>query len=118
MSYLTELLALSGALAAFEFNERGELLRSEMKEVENLDESVLDLLSHVCVANTSISAMQARGWEKLTGMTGFYPIDGFTMIGVDWSTVVRGNRGVVLDNASADYQAAYDLLNKLSGEGQ
>ncbi|HGG61245.1 MAG TPA: DUF2173 family protein [Gammaproteobacteria bacterium] len=118
MANLTELLALPGALASFEFNGRGELLRSEMKEVENLDDSVLDLLSHVCVANTSISAMQARGWEKVTGMSGFYPIEGFTMIGVDWSTVVRGNTGVVLDNDSADYQAAYDLLNQQAGEEQ
>ena len=110
MADLKSLLQLPGALASFEFNDRGELTRHEMKEVENLDKDVLDLLSHVCVANTSISAMQARGWEKLTGMTGFYPVSGFTMIGVDWSTVVQGTRGIVLENEHADYQAAYDML--------
>ena len=108
---LKALLDLPGALASFEFNDLGELQCYEMKEVEDLDEDVLDLLSHVCVANTSISAMQARGWEKMTGMSGFYPIDGFTMIGVDWSTVVHKSRGVILENDKADYQAAYSLLN-------
>lgn len=111
MADLKQLLELPGALAAFEFTDRGELTASEIRESDRLDDDVLDLLSHVCVANTSISTMQARGWEKLTGMSGFYPVSGFTMIGMDWSTVVSGSQGVVLDNEKADYQAAYDLMN-------
>ncbi len=107
-----KLLALPGALAVFEFSDRGELTSYRVKEdAADLDQNTLDLLSHMCVANLSISTMQARGWEKLTGMEGFYPISGFTLIGMDWSTVIKGRRGVIFENDKADYQAAYDLLN-------
>jgi roadblock/LC7 domain-containing protein len=58
----------------------------------------------------SIATMQARGWESITGMTGFYPINGFTLIGVDWSAIVNGQTGVVITNKGGDYQAAYDAL--------
>lgn len=112
MANLKKLMELPGALAAFEFTDRGELTKYEMLELDNLDSDVLDLLSHVCVANSAISTMQARGWEKVTGMEGFYPISGFTMIGVDWSTVVHGSQGIVFENEQADYQAAYDLMNQ------
>lgn len=111
MNELDDLMGLSGALAAFEFTERGELRAHRIAEGSGLDETTLDLLSHVCVANMAIATMQARGWERLTGMSGFYPIDGFTLVGVDWSAVVDGGRGVVLENAVADYQAAYDVLS-------
>ena len=49
--------------------------------------------------------------EKLTGMQGFYPIEGFTMVGFDWSAVTGSGLGVVLKNDSADYEAAYQALN-------
>jgi len=111
MPDLDTLLALPGALAAFEISDRGELASHKTVPDSGVDSSVLDMLGHVCVANTSIATMQARGWEKLTGMEGFYPISGFTMIGLDWSVVICCNTGVVLDNNKADYQAAYDVLN-------
>ena len=110
MPNLDALMELPGALAAFEFTDRGELKSSRIAEGCDLNESVLDLLSHVCVANTSIATMQARGWESMTGTEGFYPISGFTMVGFDWSAVTSGNFGVVLPNNEADYQAAYDAL--------
>lgn len=111
MAELERLLELPGAVAAFEFSDRGELVRHQTRADSKLDRMVLDLLSHVCVANLSIATMQARGWEAMTGMVGFYPIQGFTVVGVDWSTVVQGSRGVVLENDKADFQAAYDALN-------
>ncbi len=111
MTDLKHLLDIPGALAAFEFSDRGELLNSSIQEGADIETDVLDLLGHVCVANLSISTMQARGWEQLTGMRGFYPVSGFTMIGMDWSTVIKGSYGVVMDNKKADYQAAYDVLN-------
>lgn len=111
MADLEKLMSLPGALAAFQFTDRGELLEHRVAPDSGLDAKVLDLLSHVCVANISIATMQARGWESLTGMAGFYPIDGFTLIGVDWSAVVNGTTGVVLRNQDADYQAAYDALS-------
>ncbi len=110
MADLDKLMGLPGALAAFEFSDRGELVSSQIAEGATLNEKILDLLSHVCVANMSIATMQARGWEGLTGMEGFYPIDGFTLMGMDWSAVVNGTTGIVLKNEQGDFQAAYDAL--------
>lgn len=112
MPDLDQLMALPGALAAFEFSDRGELVASRIAEGCELNDTVLDLLCHVCVANRSIATMQARGWESMTGQEGFYPITGFTMVGFDWSAVTSGNFGVVLPNDQADYQAAYDALSR------
>jgi roadblock/LC7 domain-containing protein len=50
------------------------------------------LLAHMCAANMSIATMQARGWEQVTAMKGFYPIQEFTLVGFDWSVVVSGFR--------------------------
>ncbi|MGF1643764.1 MAG: DUF2173 family protein [Thiotrichales bacterium] len=108
---LDRLLQLPGTIAAFEFSDRGELVNHKAAPGSVMTDAVLDLISHVCVANLSIATMQARGWEAMTGMAGFYPVQGFTIIGVDWSTVIQGRHGVVLENAKADYQAAYAALN-------
>lgn len=110
MPDLNQLMTLEGALAAFEFTDRGELVESIIEEGSPLNDQVLDLLSHVCVANESIASMQARGWEGMTEAEGFYPVQGVTMIGFDWSAVAVGNYGVLLKNEGADYQAAYGLL--------
>ncbi len=110
MIELNELMTLKGALAAFSFNEQGELTEHLIAEGSKLNETALDLLGHVCVANTAIATMQARGWEEVSGQKGFYPIDGFSLIGLDWSAVANKRQGVVLDNQEADYQAAFDRL--------
>jgi roadblock/LC7 domain-containing protein len=76
----------------------------------------------------SIATMQARGWEKVTHMKGFYPIQEFTLVGFDWSVVVSGLdrerfkdrgkaslppfTGVVLANKKADYEAAFATMEK------
>ncbi len=110
MADLEALMRLPGALAAFRHSDRGELLESRVAEGSGLDEKVLDLLCHMCVANTAIATMQARGWENVTGARGFYPVTGFTLIGLNWSAVTSDGHGVVLDNARADYEAAYAAL--------
>lgn len=110
MTDLNRLMQLEGALAAFSFNDRGELESHELAAGTELDAEVLDLLAHVLVANLAIATMQARGWEKVTGQSGFYPVDGFTMVGFEWSAVACGNHGVVLRNDQADYEAAYAAL--------
>ena len=110
MANLDSLMQLDGAIAAFSFTDAGELTEHRLGEGP-LNVDVLDLLCHVCVANTAIATMQARGWEKLTGMQGFYPIEGFTMVGFDWSAVTGNGQGVVLKNDGADYEAAYQVLN-------
>ncbi|MEJ2061398.1 MAG: DUF2173 family protein [Gammaproteobacteria bacterium] len=112
MADLDKLLTLPGALAAFEYSDRGELTAHKAASGSNLDEKILDLASHVCVANLSIATMQARGWEGVTGMKGFYPIEGFTMVGVDWTTVCSGGSGIVMENSKADIQAAYNALEQ------
>ena len=110
MTDLHKLMALPGALAAFEFSDRGELGSHQIADGNNLTADALDLLSHVCVANIAIAAMQARGWEKMTGARGFYPIEGFTLVGFEWTAVATENFGVVLINEQADYELAYAAL--------
>jgi roadblock/LC7 domain-containing protein len=116
MADLNELMSLKGAQAAFLMNDRGELQRHVLADNTNLNETALDLLAHMCVANNAIATMQARGWETRSENKGFYPVDGFTMIGMDWSAITDGNCGVVVSNQDADYEAAYDLLAKVGGE--
>jgi roadblock/LC7 domain-containing protein len=127
MATLEQLMTLPGAMAAFEFRGSGELLGYEIANPDSaLNKTVLDLLAHVCAANVSIATMQARGWETMTDMRGFYPIRQFTMVGFDWSVIVSGLQreagknageallppfmGVVVANETADYEAAFAVL--------
>lgn len=128
MATLDELMKLPGAMAAFEFRGSGELLEQRIAYPERINESTLDLLAHMCAANMCIATMQARGWEKVTHMKGFYPIQECTLIGFDWSVVVSGLdrerlkdkdrgkaslppfTGVVLANEKADYEAAFATM--------
>ena len=115
MTDLNKLMTLNGAIAAFRFSDQGILEEHQIATGANVDEAALDLLAHICLANLSIATMQARGWEKVSGQGGFYPVEGFTVIGLEWSAVAQGNHGVVLDNNRADYQTAFNLL---SGGGE
>jgi len=110
MADLENLMKLDSAQAAFKFSANGELVEHRIADGSDLNESALDLLSHVCVANMSIATMQARGWENMTGMQGFYPVEGFTLIGFDWTAVANGEYGVVLPNDKVDYEKAYAAL--------
>jgi roadblock/LC7 domain-containing protein len=80
---LNSLMSLKGAQAAFVMNDRGELQQHQLADGTALDETALDLLAHMCVANNAIATMQARGWETKSGNKGYYPIDGFTLIGME-----------------------------------
>ncbi|MFZ1325910.1 MAG: DUF2173 family protein [Candidatus Contendobacter sp.] len=126
MVTLDELMRLPGAMAAFEFRGSGELLEQRIAYPDRLSAATLDLLAHMCAANMSIATMQMRGWEQVTAMTGFYPVQQFTLIGFDWSVVVSGLHreqrkregksslppflGVVVANESADYEATFAAL--------
>lgn len=110
MADLDKLMAIDGAVGAFCFSAKGELEEHKIAEGSELNESALDLLCHVCVANMAIATMQARGWEQMTGMQGFYPINGFTFVGFEWTAVVNDECGVVLPNDKADIEAAYAAL--------
>lgn len=110
MADLDSLMKLNGALAAFEFNDRGELQDSRLGGNQSITTDVLEMVAHVCVANSAIATMQAAGWEKVTGMKGFYPVQGLSLVGFDWTIVTHGNHGVILPNQQADFDAAYQAL--------
>lgn len=126
MATLEKLMGLPGAIAAFEFRGSGEVMAQKIKDPNVLTTATLDLLAHMCAANVSIATMQARGWESVTGMKGFYPVQEFTLIGYEWSVIVSGLQreapkaegkdylppflGVVVANESADYEAAFAAL--------
>ena len=110
MADLNKIMSLQGALAAFEFNDKGELLESTITDEKVINKDVLDLLCHVCVANGAIATMQARGWEKMTGMSGFYPIKGFSLLGFEWTVVVNEHSGVIVSNNDVDFDKAYAAL--------
>jgi roadblock/LC7 domain-containing protein len=98
-------------------NDRGELQQHLLAEGAALDETALDLLAHTCVANNAIATMQARGWEARSDNKGFYPIDGFTLIGMEWSAITDADLGAVVGNKDADYETAYRTLAELGGAG-
>ena len=109
---LGKLMTLNGAIGAFKMTESGELVDHKVSQDSELNETILDLLCHVCIANMAIATMQARGWEKMTGMEGFYPVNGFSLVGFEWTAIVNGEYGVVISNDKADYEAAYTILNE------
>lgn len=106
-----KLMALDGAIGAFKMTDKGELLEFRVKQDGELNETILDLLCHVCIANMSIATMQARGWEKMTGMQGFYPVKGVSLVGFDWTALVHGSYGVVIPNDNTDFDRAYEVLS-------
>ncbi len=112
---LEALLQVPGAMAAFQYDDRGDLVAHQMKEGTELTPQVLDLLAHTCVANLAIAKLEAKGWESLTGQAGFQPIRGFSLVGLDWSAVVSPNFGVVVRNRDADYEAAFAALDACGG---
>ena len=114
---LEKLMTLPGAQAAFEMNDRGELKRHVLSDGTSLNQTALDLLAHMCVANMAIATMQARGWEANSPNKGFYPINGFTVIGMDWSAISADNVGVVVSNDQADYETAYQMLAEQGAAG-
>ncbi len=107
---LEKMMDLPGAMAAFTFNDRGELQSHVLREGTELTPQVLDLLTRSCVANLAIAGMEARGWEAVTGQGGFQPLQGFSVVGLEWSVVVNGNCGVIVKNRDADYEAAFNAL--------
>ncbi|WP_324779053.1 DUF2173 family protein [Thiobacillus sedimenti] len=107
---LQKLMDLPGTLAAFTYTDRGELQAHMLREGTELTPQVLDLLTRSCVANQAIAAMEARGWEALTGQSGFQPLKGFSVVGLEWSVVVNGNAGVVVKNRDANYEATFNAL--------
>lgn len=110
---LEKLMDLPGAMAAFTYTDRGELQAHNIREGNEITPQVLGLLSRTCVANQAIAAMEASGWETVTGQSGFQPLKGFSVIGLEWSVVVNGNCGVIARNRDVDYEATFNALQTL-----
>jgi roadblock/LC7 domain-containing protein len=109
---LDDLMNLPGALAAFTYSDKGDLTGQRIREGTEITPQVLDLLAHSCVANIAVATLEARGWESVTGQQGFEPLQGFTMIGLEWSAVVNGNCGVVAKNRDVDYEATFAAISR------
>lgn len=107
---LEKLMDLPGALAAFTYSDKGDLQSHSIREGTEITPQVLDLLSRSCVANLAIAGMEARGWEALTGQAGFQPLQGFSVVGLEWSVVVNGNTGIIARNRDVDYEATFSAL--------
>lgn len=107
---LQKMMNLPGALAAFKFTDRGDLVEHVAREGTEITAQVLELLAHSCVANLAIAGMEARGWEAVTGQSGFQPLQGFSAVGLEWSVVINGNFGVVVKNRDVDYEATFAAL--------
>jgi len=113
---LQPLLDLDGAIAAFAYADNGDLSNYRILEHSDMSESMLDMVAHMCAANRCIASMQARGWERVTGAQGFYPVKGFGLIGFDWSVMSRGRLGVVVAAEIIDYENCIAVMDKLQLE--
>ena len=107
---LDKMMDLPGALAAFTYTDKGDLQSHVLREGTELTPQILDLLARSCVANLAIAGLEARGWEAVTGQTGFQPLKGFSVVGLEWSVVDNGNCGVVVRNRDVDYEAAFKAV--------
>jgi roadblock/LC7 domain-containing protein len=107
---LEKMMDLPGALAAFTYSDKGDLQSHVLREGTELTPQVLDLLARSCVANQAIAGMEARGWEAVTGQTGFQPLQGISVVGLEWSVIANGNCGVVARNRDVDYEATFNVL--------
>ena len=107
---LDKMMDLPGSLAAFTYTDKGDLQSHVLREGTELTPQILDLLARSCVANLAIAGLEARGWEAVTGQTGFQPLKGFSVVGLEWSVVVNGNCGVVMRNRDVDYEAAFKAV--------
>jgi len=113
---LQPLLDLNGAIAAFAYADNGDLSNYRILEHSDMSESMLDMVAHMCAANRCIASMQARGWERVTGAQGFYPVNGFGLIGFDWSVISRGRLGVIVASEMIDYEDCIRTMNRVQDE--
>jgi roadblock/LC7 domain-containing protein len=111
---LDQLMEVPGALAAFTYTDKGDLTDHRVREGTEISPQVLDLLAHSCVANMAVATLEARGWENLTGQKGFEPVQGFSMVGLEWSAVVNGRCGVIVRNRDVNYENTFNAIQACS----
>jgi roadblock/LC7 domain-containing protein len=108
---LEQMMDLPGALAAFSYTDKGDITDHRIREGTEITPQILDLLAHSCVANIAVATLEARGWESLTGQKGFEPLQGFSMVGLEWSVVVGDHCGVILKNRDVNYEASFNAVH-------
>ena len=122
MATLDQLMALPGILATFEFYGNGQLLRHKIGNERLINTDTMKLLAHMCAANINIATMQARGWDANPETQGFFPVQTFTLIGLEWSIIVSGAGeptdanelvpfvAAVLSNAEGDHAQVFKAM--------
>ncbi|MFA9462350.1 DUF2173 family protein [Thiohalorhabdus methylotrophus] len=106
MANLDQLMELPGAIASIEFNSDGEL-----KDFRgDLTDDLAAMAAQMCAANMGIFRMQADGWGRLTGQTGFLPEKGFAFMGLDYAVASYENQAVFLRKNDADYDRAFQVM--------
>lgn len=108
---LDQMMDLPGALAAFTYTDKGDISDHRIREGTEITPQMLDLLAHSCVANIAVATLEARGWESLTGQKGFEPLQGFTMVGLEWSVVTGHRCGLVLKNRDVNYEESFNAVH-------
>lgn len=107
MATLDDLMSLPGVYGAIEFSCTGEL--GQMRGEVNRD--FAELVAQMCAANMAIYRMQATGWTKLTGQTGFMPERGFAFLALDQVVMGMNGSAVLAKRKDFDYDAAYQRFN-------
>lgn len=106
MPTLDELLSLPGVYGALEFACTGEL--GDLRGDVNRD--FAELVAQMCAANMAIYRMQASGWTKLTGQSGFLPERGFAFVALEHVVMGMDGRAVLARAGHFDYDAAYQRM--------
>jgi roadblock/LC7 domain-containing protein len=106
MATLDQLMELPGAVAAVSFNESGEV--SDFRG--DLTDDLASMAGQMCSANMAIFRMQADGWSRLTGQTGFMPEKGFAFMGLDYAVAAMDGQAVFLRKSDADFDRAFQVL--------
>ena len=117
MAMLEQLMTLPGVLAAFEFHGDGQLLARQSANERLLNADTMKLLAHMCAANINIATMQARGWDANPETRGFFPVQTFTLIGLEWSVIVSGTAGHTGADDDTDKTASFVAVVLSNEEG-
>jgi roadblock/LC7 domain-containing protein len=108
MSDLDKLMSLSGAVAAGEFTKDGRLVSFKGE----MDPKWAQMLANMCAANTLMGTMQCEAFGTYTGMN-MAPFYGWAMSAGEYSVCVMGHRGVLMNTAMVDFNAAFAALAEL-----
>jgi roadblock/LC7 domain-containing protein len=105
MAELSRLLDLGGAVAAWEFTPRGEIVSYKGE----LSEEALRPIFKLCAANALMGESEMEAFARITGSK-WEPFHGFAMSAGDYSLCVIGHLAVYVETAKADFNDIYKVL--------